>query len=155
MPEGDITEPEARVSTLELFFDLVFVFAITQITGTVTHDPTAVGLARGVALFLVLWWAWGAYAWLTNTVPTAETLPRLVVLAAMGAIVVAPPAVPHAWGDGGVALALAWLVVMVLHAALFVLAAGNSETSRRAVFKLAGTNLGAGVLLLAGGLGGG
>jgi low temperature requirement protein LtrA len=152
MPEGDITEPEARVSTLELFFDLVFVFAITQITGTVTHDPTAVGLARGVALFLVLWWAWGAYAWLTNTVPTAETLPRLVVLAAMAAMLVVALAVPHAWGDGGVALALAWLVVMVLHAALFVLAAGNSETSRRAVFKLAVTNLGAGVLLLAAGL---
>src|SRR4029453_19634432 len=116
MPEGDITEPEARVSTLELFFDLVFVFAITQITGTVTHDPTAVGLARGVALFLVLWWAWGAFAWLPNTVPTAETLPRLVVLAAMAAMLVVALAVPHAWGDGGVALALAWLGGVVLPA---------------------------------------
>src|SRR5262245_45849091 len=121
MPEAAATEPDARVSTLELFFDLVFVFAITQITGTITHAPTAVSLGRGVAVFLILWWAWGAYAWLTNTVPTAETLPRLVVLAAMAAMLVVALAVPHAWDTGGIALALAWLVVMTLHAALFVL----------------------------------
>ncbi|HEU0171661.1 MAG TPA: low temperature requirement protein A [Acidimicrobiales bacterium] len=145
-------ESEARVSTLELFFDLVFVFAITQITGAVSHDSTAVGLARGVLLFAVLWWAWGAYAWLTNTVDTGETAPRLVLLAAMAATLVTALAVPTAWGDGGVAFALGYLVVMVLHAALFALAGDRPEATRRAILRLAPSNLGAAVLLVGAGL---
>jgi low temperature requirement protein LtrA len=144
--------PEARVSPLELFFDLVFVFGFTQITGALSHDPTAVGLARAVMVFAVLWWAWGAYAWLTNTVPTGEQAPRLVVLAAMAAMLVTALAVPTAWGDGGVAFALGYLVVMVLHAALFVISGENPETTRRAIMRLAPTNLLAGFLLLGAGL---
>jgi low temperature requirement protein LtrA len=153
---GDATrdttsEPESRVSTLELFFDLVFVFAFTQITGAVSHDPTAEGLARGVLVFAVLWWAWGAYAWLTNTVATGQTAPRLVVLAAMAAMLVTALAVPTAWGDGGVAFALGYLVVMVLHTALFALAGENPETTRRAIMRLAPTNLAAALLLIVAG----
>jgi low temperature requirement protein LtrA len=144
--------PEARVSTLELFFDLVFVFGFTQITGAVSHEPTAVGVARAVLVFAVLWWAWGAYAWLTNTVPTDERAPRLVVLAAMAAMLVTALAVPTAWGDGGVAFALGYLVVMVLHAALFVLSGENPETTRRAILRLAPTNLLAALLLVGAGL---
>ncbi len=147
------TETEARVSAIELFFDLVFVFAFTQITGSITGaTPTVASLARGVAVFLVLWWAWGAYAWLTNTVPTGEILPRLVVLAAMAAMLVTALAVPHAWGDGGVALALGYLVVMALHLALFVLAGENPAVTRRAILRLAPTNLGAALILVAAGL---
>ena len=142
---------EARVSTLELFFDLVFVFAITQITGAISDEPTAVGLGRGVLVFAVLWWAWGAYAWLTNTVDTGEAGPRLVLLAGMAATLITALAVPTAWGDGGVAFALGYLVVMVLHAALFALAGESPETTRRAILRLAPTNLGAGLLLVAAG----
>ncbi len=145
-------EPESRVSTLELFFDLVFVFGFTQITGAITHDPTAEGLARGVLVFAVLWWAWGAYAWLTNAVPTGESAPRVVVMAAMAAMLVTALAVPTAWDDGGVAFALGYLAVMALHTALFVLAGENPETTRRAIMRLAPTNLGAGLLLLGAGL---
>jgi len=145
-------ETEARVSTLELFFDLVFVFAITQITGAISHESTAVGLVRGVLVFAVLWWAWGAYAWLTNTVDTGATAPRLVLLAGMAATLVTALAVPSAWGDGGVAFALGYLVVMVLHAALFALAGENPEATRRAILRLAPTNLGAALLLVGAGL---
>jgi low temperature requirement protein LtrA len=145
-------EPESRVSTLELFFDLVFVFAFTQITGAVTHDPTAEGLARGVLVFSVLWWAWGAYAWLTNSVATGESAPRLVVLSAMAAMLVTALAVPTAWDDGGVAFALGYLVVMVLHTALFALAGENPEATRRAILRLAPTNLAAALLLVGAGL---
>jgi low temperature requirement protein LtrA len=145
------TTPEARVSTLELFFDLVFVFGFTQITGALADEPTAVGIGRAVMLFAVLWWAWGAYAWLTNAVPTGETAPRLVVLAAMAAMLVTALAVPTAWEDGGVAFALGYLVVMVLHAALFVLSGENPETTRRAILRLAPTNLLAAVLLIGAG----
>jgi low temperature requirement protein LtrA len=60
-------EREQRVTPLELCFDLVFVFAITQVTGFLFRDPTWGGLVRGLLLLGALWWAWGAYAWLTNT----------------------------------------------------------------------------------------
>ena len=147
-----MSDSEARVSTLELFFDLVFVFAITQITGAVSHAPTAVGLARGVLVFAVLWWSWGAYAWLTNTVDTDATGPRAVLLAGMAATLVTALAVPTAWGDGGVAFALGHLVVMALHAVLFALAGENPAATRRAILRLAPSNLVAALLLLAAGL---
>ena len=145
-------QSEAWVSTIELFYDLVFVFAITQITGAVSHDSTAVGLVRGVLVFAVLWWAWGAYAWLTNAVDTGATVPRLVLLASMAAVLVTALAVPTAWGGGGVAFALGFLVVMVLHAALFSLAGESRAATRRAILRLAPTNLGAALLLVAAGL---
>ncbi|HEX6419118.1 MAG TPA: low temperature requirement protein A [Acidimicrobiales bacterium] len=144
-------ETEARVSTLELFFDLVFVFGFTQITGAVVHDPTALGLSRAVLVFAVLWWAWGAYAWLTNTVRAGETAPRLVVLAAMVAMLVTALAVPTAWDDGGVAFALGYLVVMGLHTILFALGGENPQATRRAIMRLAPTNLAAALLLVAAG----
>jgi low temperature requirement protein LtrA len=118
----------------------------------VSHESTAVGLARGVLVFAVLWWAWGAYAWLTNVVPTGERAPRLVVLAAMAAMLVTALAVPTAWGDGGVAFALGYLVVMVLHAALFLLSGENPESTRRAVVRLCATNIPAALALVAAGL---
>jgi low temperature requirement protein LtrA len=143
------SEPEARVSTLELFFDLVFVFGFTQITGAITRDPTGAGLARGVLVFAVLWWAWGAYAWLTNAVPTDERAHRLVVLAAMAAMLVTALAVPTAWDGGAVAFALGFLVVMILHMVLYVLAGANPETTRRAIVRLAPSNVGGALLLVA------
>jgi low temperature requirement protein LtrA len=149
---ADVSEAgESRVSTIELFFDLVFVFAFTQITGAVTEDPTAQGLLRAVLVFAVLWWAWGAYAWLTNTVPTSEPLTRLVVLTAMGAMLVTALAVPHAFDDSATAFALGFLVVMALHTALFLLAAENPTAARRAILRLAPSNLGAALVLLVAG----
>jgi low temperature requirement protein LtrA len=149
-PAEHTPEPgEERVSTLELFFDLVFVFAFTQITGTISHEPTGVALRHGVLVFAVLWWAWGAYAWLTNTVRTGEIAPRVVVLAAMAAMLVTALAVPTAFDDGGPAFALGYIVVMGLHAALFVLAGENPDTTRRAVLRLSLTNLPAALALVA------
>jgi low temperature requirement protein LtrA len=139
---------EERVSTLELLFDLVFVFAFTQITGSISHEPTAVALGHGLLVFAVLWWAWGAYAWLTNTVPTGEIAPRVVVFGAMAAMLVTALAVPTAFDDGGPAFALGYLVVMVLHAALFTLAGENPETTRRAVVRLSLTNFPAALALV-------
>jgi len=143
---------EARVSPLELFFDLVFVFAFTQVTGTLTADHTAAAVGRAVLVFAVLWWAWGAYAWLTNAVNTSETGPRLVILASAAAMLVTALAVPTAWGDGGVAFALGFLVVMTLHAVLYLLAGENPETTRAAIIRLAPTNIGAALVLVVAGL---
>src|SRR5918998_3596731 len=71
---GDV--PEQRVTPLELFFDLVFVFALTQVTGFLADHLTWVGMLQGAALLVVLWWAWGGYVWLTNAVPAEEVIPR-------------------------------------------------------------------------------
>ena len=65
-------EREQRVTPLELFFDLVVVFAITQVTGFLLRDPTWGGLLRGLLILGALWWAWGAYGWLTNTLDPEE-----------------------------------------------------------------------------------
>jgi low temperature requirement protein LtrA len=149
--EATDAPPEARVSPLELFFDLVFVFGFTQITGTITKGPTAANLGRGVLIFLVLWWAWGSYAWLTNAVPMSMKLAR-VVLCASAAMLVTALAVPTAWEDGGVAFALGFLVVMVLHTVLFAVAGENPETTRAAILRLVPTNLGAALLLVVAGM---
>ncbi|HLM63118.1 MAG TPA: low temperature requirement protein A [Acidimicrobiales bacterium] len=145
---------ETGVSTLELFFDLVFVFAVTQITGVIADDPTASGVAHGVVLFALLWWAWGAYAWLTNTVETRAMPARLVLLGAMAAALVLAVAVPTSFGDGGLAFGLAYLVVLSLHLALFAVAAENPADTRQALRRLAPTNLLAALLLVAGSLAG-
>jgi low temperature requirement protein LtrA len=143
---------ETRVSPLELFFDLVFVFAFTQITGTLTAGHTAAGVGRALLIFAVLWWSWGAYAWLTNAVDTSATGPRLVILLAAASMLVTALAVPTAWEDGGVAFALGHLVVMALHGALYVLAGENPEATRAAILRLVPTNLGAALVLVAAGL---
>jgi low temperature requirement protein LtrA len=150
-PETPVGEREVAASTLELFFDLVFVFGFTQVTGVVTHDGSAAGLLHGVLVFGVLWWAWGAYAWLTNAVPVDTMLCRLVILGAAAAMLITALAVPTAWEDGGVAFALGHLVVMTLHAVLFALAGENPQTTRRAIARLAPTNIGAALLLVAAG----
>jgi low temperature requirement protein LtrA len=147
-PETPVGEREVAASTLELFFDLVFVFGFTQVTGVVTHDGSAAGLLHGVLVFGVLWWAWGAYAWLTNAVPVDTMLSRLVILGAAAAMLITALAVPTAWEDGGVAFALGHLVVMTLHAVLFALAGENPQTTRRAIARLAPTNIGAALLLV-------
>ena len=93
---------ERRVTSLELFFDLVFVFAIAQVTALLTDDTTWTGLLRGSALLAALWWAWVCYSWLTNAVRAEDATPaRLVILSAMAAMLVASLAVPGAFGDGG------------------------------------------------------
>src|SRR3712207_579615 len=148
---GDLAE--RRVIPLELFFDLVFVFALTQITGFLTDHLTWVGMLQGTALLVVLWWAWGGYSWLTNAVPAEEVIPaRLVILTAMAAMLVASLAVPDAFSEYGVLFALAYFVVRVLHVVLFVLASGVPPEAIRAMLRLAPGFLGAPLLLIPAGI---
>jgi len=134
-------EREHRVTPLELFFDLVFVFALTQVTGLLSDDPTWTGMLRGTALLAALWWAWVGYSWLTNTVPADDSTPaRLVVLSAMAAMMVAALAVPRAFGEASVIFGAAYLVVRLLHLALYGLAveAEDPEARREARRNVAG-----------------
>ena len=113
---------EERVTPLELFFDLIFVFAITQVTGLVVEDPTWAGLVKGLLVLGVLWWAWAAYAWLTNTINPEEGAVRIAMFAAMGAMLVASLAVPDVFGDDALLFACAYAFVRVSHLALYALA---------------------------------
>src|SRR3954451_17504783 len=108
-----------RVTPLELFFDLVFVFAITQVTALLAADPTWAGLERGMLMLALLWWAWSAYAWLTNEIDPEHDAARLVIFAAMAAMLVASLAVPHAFGHDAVPFAVAYVAVRILHLALY------------------------------------
>jgi len=110
---------EHQVTPLELFFDLVFVFAITQVTSLLTHDPTWGGVLRGTLVLAAIWWAWTGYAWLTSTLNVDEGGVRLVMLAAMGTMLGVALAVPGAFGDDAALFGFAFLVVRVLHLVLY------------------------------------
>jgi low temperature requirement protein LtrA len=144
--------PEQRVTALELFFDLVFVFAITQVTGYLSADPTWTRLLEGLAIFTVLWWAWGCYAWLGNTAGSDDGLFRVVLLAAMAAMLIAAIAVPHAFGESALTFGIAYGVVRVLHIVAYALMARGNPTLRLAVSGLARSMVPVGLLLVAAGI---
>jgi low temperature requirement protein LtrA len=147
---------EERVKPLELFFDLIFVFAITQVTGLVVDDPTWGGLARGLVILGVLWWAWAAYAWLTNTIDPDEGAVRIAMFAAMGAMLIASLAVPDAFGDDAFLFACAYAFVRVAHLALYAIAGWGDRDLLAAIARLAaGTAIGVTLLFVAAGLDGG
>ncbi len=96
---------ERRVTALELFFDLVFVFALTQVTTLMADDPSWLGLLRGMAVLTVLWWAWVAYVWIGTTTDAEDGVARFVLLVAMAAMFVTALAAPHAFDRYGVSWA--------------------------------------------------
>jgi low temperature requirement protein LtrA len=141
---------EQRVTPLELFFDLVFVFAITQVTGFMSDDPTWAGVGKGLLILAALWWTWGAYAWLTNTIDPDEGKARLAMLAAMAAMFVAALAVPHAFDSDGVLFGIAYFVVRFLHIVVFAESTPHVDV-RQAAFRLGRTAIPAPALLIVAG----
>jgi low temperature requirement protein LtrA len=131
-----------KVTTLELFFDLVFVFAITQVTAFMSDDLSARGALRGIVLFALLWWAWSSYAWLTNQVRADEGVLRATLVAVMAALFVVGLAVPEAWDDrgggptAGVVLAGALAFVRLAHIAVFAYVAADDHDLRRQLVRM-------------------
>ena len=117
-----VLREESRVTPLELFFDLVFVLALTQCTALMADQPTWEGLAKGLLILGVVWWSWVGYAWLTSVVDPEEGAVRLVVFAAMAAFLVVALCVPGAFGDEALLFACAYAIVRFSQIALFVLA---------------------------------
>src|SRR3954449_3479087 len=111
-----------RVTPLELFFDLVFVLAITQCTALMSEHPTWSGLAQGVLVLGVLWWSWVGYAWLTSVVDPEEGAARFAIFAAMAAYLIAAIAIPQAFGGLGLEFALAYGAVRWAQVALLLVA---------------------------------
>ncbi|MCW3017696.1 MAG: hypothetical protein JWN10_4 [Solirubrobacterales bacterium] len=145
-----------QVTPLELFFDLVFVLALTQSTTLITHTPTWEGMLKGLLALGVLWWSWTGYAWLTSVVDPEEGVVRLVMFAAMAAFLVAALCVPGAFGSEALLFACAYAAVRAAHIALFMIASREDAELRHSVLGLAGsTAIGVGLLILAAFAGGG
>ena len=144
-------EREQRVSPLELFFDLVFVFAFTQVTTLLSSNPTWSGLEHALLLLTALWWAWAAYAWLTNSVDPGEGLVWGTMLVASGAMFVGALAVPDAFGGHGVVFGVAFLIVALMQLALYALAARGDSDLLLAILRVAPSSIvGATLIAVAG-----
>ncbi|HEX2360252.1 MAG TPA: low temperature requirement protein A [Solirubrobacterales bacterium] len=139
-----------RVSTLELFFDLVFVFTITQLTGVLAHHPDGEHLLQVALMLTVIWWMYGGFVWLTNAVATDTTRRRLLLLGGMACFMVISLSIPTAFSGDGEIFAGAYLAVILVHAALFT-RSWNAEAAR-AILTTVRFNLAAALLILAGAL---
>ena len=150
------TDATHRVTTLELFFDLVFVFAITQVTALMAEELSARGLYRGLLVLALLWFAWCSYAWLGNQAIADEGLLRAAMIVAMGGLFLAALAIPEAWEDasGGVSaplvLAGAMALVRLVHLVVYTVAAGDDAGLRAQLARTALAVVPAFALLLAG-----
>jgi low temperature requirement protein LtrA len=148
--EGQLDGSEKRVAPLELFFDLVFVFALTQVTLLMAENPTWEGVGQGMLVLAALWWAWAAYAWLTNYIDTERDTERLLMFGAMAAMLVSALAAPHAFGDDAVVFGIAYAVVRWLH--IFIFAEANDDVdTAQAVRVLSRSALPAPLLILVAG----
>jgi len=139
-----------RVTPLELFFDLVFVLALTQCTALMAANPSWEGLAKALLVLGVMWWAWTGYAWLTSVVDPEDGLVRVTIFTAMAALLVVALCVPEAFDDSAPLFACAYGVVRAAHIALFIVASREEPGLRRSVVGLAGgTAVGVGLLVAA------
>jgi low temperature requirement protein LtrA len=134
-----------RVTTIELFFDLVFVFTLTQLTHLLAEELSPIGLVRVLLLFGVSWWMYGGYVWLTNNLALDPPIRRVLLLVAMSAFLVQALTIPHAFDETGVAFGVAYLAVATMHGALFWQAS-------RAIGRTAVLNVVSALLVIAAGL---
>jgi len=146
-------ERSLRVSTLELFFDLVFVFTITQLTGVLVERGDVAAVGQVVVVLAVVWWMYDGYAWLTNAIATDRVRYRLLLLGGMGGFLVIALAIPKAYEGEGLELGLAYLAVVLLHGSMYV--QGTSVTEVAAILRFIPWNLTAALLVVAGGAVGG
>jgi len=145
-------EGERRTSYLELFFDLVFVFALTQVASLLLADPSAAGFLRAALVFGLIWWAWGGYAWMTNAIDIESTGVRLLFLLATAASFFMALAVPHAYGSQGAWFVVPYVVVRMLQLALYIWGLRGDHDHQAAIIKLAPWFFVAPLVALVGGL---
>lgn len=147
--QPEAASPSTRVSTLELFFDLVFVFTVTQTTAVLASDMTWIGLGRVVVMLGVILWMYGGYAWLTNAVTPSTRFRRTLFLVGMGSFLAMALAVPSAFGATGWLFGVGYFVVNAVHTGMFLSVGGPGAV--RAMSRLGPLNLLSATLVLAGG----
>jgi low temperature requirement protein LtrA len=144
-----VPRSEERVTPLELFFDLVFVLALTQCTALMAAHPSWGGVGKGLLVLGLMWWSWVGYAWLTSVVNPEEGSIRFAIFAAMAAMLVVALCVPEAFGDSRMLFAVAYAGVRFGQIALFILASRDEPALRTSVTGLAGgTAVGCGLLVV-------
>jgi low temperature requirement protein LtrA len=148
-------DPEqAKVTPLELYFDLVFVFALTQVTAFMADELNWLGILRGVLVLMLLWWAWTAYAWLANVASAEERPIKLAILAGMAAMFVLALCIPEAFDDlpgglsGPVVLAVCYLLFRAMHLVMYLIISRDDAGFRRQVLRFALSVAASSVLLL-------
>jgi low temperature requirement protein LtrA len=146
--QSDQHAPE-RVSNLELFFDLVYVFTITQVADVVVHTPSSAGIAHAALELWILSWMYGGYAWLTNAAGPDTPKRRVLLLAGMAAFFICALAVPHAFDEDGIVFGIGYLLINLVHLTGLLLDPGR--TPLKAVLRLAPFNLASAGLVLAAG----
>lgn len=142
-----VEEREGQVSSLELFFDLVFVFTLTQLTGLLADDPTWAGLAKVVLLLSLIWWIYDGYVWLTNALDVVGH--TLLLLGGMAGFLVMALAIPTTFEDGGPAFGLGYFAVVALHSWLYIRA--TSAPDSEAIRSLVPYNVATALMLVAAG----
>jgi low temperature requirement protein LtrA len=134
-----ITRGDHRVTQFELFFDLVFVFAFTQVTELMSHEHDGVGVVRGLTVLGILWWSWAPYTWLTNHADVSRGVLRAGLAIATGSVFVVAVMIPHAFGEqdgprvGAIVLVACYLLVRAVHAVLYLIVAGSDRGLRRQI----------------------
>jgi low temperature requirement protein LtrA len=151
LEEPTEAEEERKTSYLELFFDLVFVFAFTQVTALILEDTSVQGFLRSALVLAMVWWAWSAYAWMTNAIDIENVVTRLLVFAAMAAGFFMALAVPDAFQDEAAWFAVAYFVVRVLNSALYAWGVRGVPGQLAAVLRLSPWFVLAAVVALVGG----
>ncbi len=145
---------EASVTPLELFFDLVFVFALTQVTAFMADDLTWNGMLRGVLIVMLLWWSWIGYAWLANVASPDQATMKALMLVAMAAMFLIALCIPEAFDDGPggllgpLVLALCYLVFRLMHLGMFFYLAGDDDMLKRQLLRFTPSVFGATILLV-------
>ena len=136
-------QEQATVTSLELFFDLVFVFALTQVTAFMADELSWQGILRGALVLMLLWWAWTAYAWLANIASTEERSIQLAILAGMAAMFVLALCIPEAFDDlpgglqGPVVLAVCYLIFRAMHLVMYMILSREDAEFRKQVLRFA------------------
>ncbi len=144
-----------RVSTFELLFDLVFVFAFTQVTEFMAGSHSAIGVLQAMIMLGMLWWLWSSYGWLTNQSSVDDGVLRVGMLVAMCGIFVFALAIPTAFrrGDGlnaALVIGISYFVVRLVHVGLYLIAAGDDRALRRQVLRSSTSGWVSVVLIVAG-----
>lgn len=138
-----------RAQTIELFFDLVFVFTITQITHLVEQAHGAIDYLHALSVLMLVWWMYGGYIWLTNHAHTPKSM-RLVLVAAMAGFLVMALAIPQSNGEGRLLFGLAYLAIVALHFLAFLWQGGKAAA--RAMLRIVPFNVAAACLVIAAGM---
>ena len=149
-------QAEARVTPLELFFDLGFVFALTQVTAFMADELSWQGILRGALVIMLLWWAWTGYAWLANVASAEEPPIKLSILAGLSAMFVLALCIPEAFDDapgglnGPIVLAVCYLIFRFMHFVMFMIVARDDPGLRSQLLRFApSVVVGSAVLLVA------